>query len=221
MELQMSTYEVTERTRVRRIPERGTYDRETVHKILDEAILCHVGVAINGKPRVIPTAILRMDEFVYIHGSSNSQLLNSLIGGAPASIAVSFVDSLVASRSGFNCAVDYRSVVIFSDAAEEVTDPAEKERLLDAFVQHLIPGHKVRPPKRQEIGAVKIIRFPLIEVSAKIRDTGVKDFEEDYVLDLWAGRIPLRAVAGPPESCSRVKSGIEVPAYAANFERRK
>jgi len=150
MEPQMSAYEVTERTRIRRISERGTYDRETVHKILDEAILCHVGVAIDGKPRVIPTAILRVDEFVYIHGSANSQLLKSLIGGAPASIAVSFVDSLVASRSGFNCAVDYRSVVIFSDAAEEVTDPVEKERLLDAFVQHLIPGHKVRPRRDQD-----------------------------------------------------------------------
>jgi uncharacterized protein len=216
----VSDYKVTDRTRIRRIPDRGTYDRSTVHAILDEAILCHVGVVVDGLPRVIPTAILRIDEHVYIHGSANSQLLKSLIEGAPACITVSFVDSLVAGRSGFNCAVDYRSVVIFSDAAEEISDSSEKDRVLAAFVQHLIPGHVVRPPKKQELGATKVVRFPLTEVSAKIRDAGVKDFDYDYDLDLWAGVIPLQTQALAPRSCPKLKSGIEVPDYALHLRRK-
>ena len=210
----MSSYDVTDRTRVRRIPERASYDREVVHAILDEAIVCHVGVVVDGLPRVIPTALLRIDEAVYIHGSANSQLLKSLAEGASACITVSHVDAIVASRSGFNCAVDYRAVVIFGSATV-VEEEAEKERVLNALIQHLVPGHVTRAAKAKELGATMMLRFPLVEVSAKVRSAGVKEFEEDYELDLWAGVIPLRQQAGAPKDCPRLKPGIQTPAYAA------
>jgi nitroimidazol reductase NimA-like FMN-containing flavoprotein (pyridoxamine 5'-phosphate oxidase superfamily) len=208
-----ATYKTTERTKVRRMPKRGVYDREVVHRIIDEAIVGHIGVVVDGKPRVIPTAVLRIDEFIYVHGSVNSQLLKALAAGAPACITISHIDGLVAARSGFNCAVDYRSVVLFAQA-EDITDNAEKAKVFDKFVDHILPGHKVRPPTRKELNATKILRFPIVEVSAKVRDTGVNDFEEDLALDFWAGTIPMKTVFGPPRSCKKLKPGIGIPDYA-------
>jgi nitroimidazol reductase NimA-like FMN-containing flavoprotein (pyridoxamine 5'-phosphate oxidase superfamily) len=195
------------------MPKRGIYDREVVHKIIDEAIVCHIGVSVDGKPRVIPTAILRIGEHVYVHGSINSQLLKVLAAGAPACITISHIDGLVAARSGFNCAVDYRSVVMFTQA-EDITDAKEKAAVFDKFVDHILPGHKVRPPNKKELNATKILRFPIIEVSAKVRDTGVNDFEEDLALDFWAGTIPMKTVFGPPRSCKKLRPEIEIPDYA-------
>jgi len=208
-----ATYKTTERTRVRRMPQRGVYDREVVHKIIDEAIVCNIGVSVDGKPRVIPTAILRIDEAVYIHGSINSQLLKVLAAGAPACITVSHIDGLVAARSGFNCAVDYRAVVMFAQA-EDITDAKEKAAVFDKFVEHILPGHKVRPPSKKELNATKILRFPIVEVSAKVRDTGVNDFEEDLALDFWAGTIPMKTTFGPPKSCKKLRPEIKIPDYA-------
>lgn len=210
------SYEPTQRTKVQRLPKRGTYDRDVVHSIIDQSILCHVGVSIDGVPRVIPTAILRIGEFVYLHGSNASQLLRSLAAGAPACITICIIDSLVAARSGFHCAVDYRSVVIFG-TGEEITDKAEKDAVLDLFVQHMIPGHKVRRSKDKELNATTVLRIPLVEVSAKVRDTGAGDFDEDMDLDLWAGVIPLRTAAGVPVKSPQVADHIETPDYAFNF----
>jgi nitroimidazol reductase NimA-like FMN-containing flavoprotein (pyridoxamine 5'-phosphate oxidase superfamily) len=208
-----ATYKATERTRVRRMPKRGVYDREVVHKIIDEAIVCHIGVSVDGKPRVIPTAVLRIDEFIYVHGSINSQLLKALAAGAQACITITHIDGLVAARSGFNCAVDYRSVVIFAQA-EDIKDAKEKAAVFDRFVEHIVPGHKVRPPNKKELNATKILRFPIVEVSAKVRDTGVNDFEEDLALDNWAGTIPMKTVFGPPKSCKKLRPEIAIPDYA-------
>src|SRR5437879_12099566 len=108
----MSTFKITDRTRMRRMPKRAHYDHDVVHRIIDDASVGHIGVVVDGNPRVIPTAVLRIDEFIYVHGSINSQLLKALVGGARACITISHVDGLVAARSGFNCAVDYRSVVL-------------------------------------------------------------------------------------------------------------
>jgi nitroimidazol reductase NimA-like FMN-containing flavoprotein (pyridoxamine 5'-phosphate oxidase superfamily) len=168
-------------------------------------------------PRNIPTAIVRIGDAVYVHGSNASQLLKALAAGAPACITVSIIDGIVAARSGFNCAVDYRSVVVFGKA-EEVTDVDEKNYIFDLFVQHLIPGHSVRPPHTSELAATTILRFPLEEVSAKVRNNGVNDFEEDLVLPGWAGTIPLRTVASAPISCAKLKLGTAVPSYATGFD---
>jgi nitroimidazol reductase NimA-like FMN-containing flavoprotein (pyridoxamine 5'-phosphate oxidase superfamily) len=211
-------YTPTAKTKVRRRANRGVYDRETVHRILDEALVAHIGFVVDDEPRVLPTAIARIDEDVYVHGSASNHMLTCLAAGAPACIAVTLVDSIVAGRSGFGCSMDYRSVVVFSHG-EKVEGAAAKERLVDAFVQRIIPGHKVRRPKPEEIAATVFLRFPLTEVSAKVRDVGVVDVEGDYDLDLWAGVIPLRLAAGPPQSCARLKPEIAAPAYATAYRR--
>jgi len=211
-------YTPTPKTQVRRRPARGAYDRETVHRIIDEALVAHIGFVVDGEPRVLPTAIVRIGEDVYVHGSAGNYMLTSLAAGAAACITVTLIDSIVAGRSGFGCSMDYRSVVIFS-RGQKVEDADEKERLVEAFVQHIIPGHRVRAPKPEEIAATVFLRFPLTEVSAKIRDVGNLDVEADYDLDLWAGVIPLRLTAGPGRSCPRLKPGIDVPTYALHYRR--
>jgi nitroimidazol reductase NimA-like FMN-containing flavoprotein (pyridoxamine 5'-phosphate oxidase superfamily) len=214
----MTAYTPTPKTQVRRRATRGVYDRAVVHRILDEALVAHIGFTIDGEPHVLPTAFARIGEAVYVHGSTSNHMLTSLENGAPACITVTLIDSIVAGRSGFGCSMDYRSVVIFA-RAEKVEDPAEKERLIEAFVQHIIPGHRVRSPKRAEIAATVFLRFPLDEVSAKVRDVGVVDVEDDYELDLWAGVIPLRIDAEPGIGCPRLKPGTAVPAYARRYRR--
>jgi uncharacterized protein len=214
----MSTIPVTDNTRIRRRPERGAYDRDVVNSIIDEALVCHIGVAVDGQPRVIPTAVIRIDDFIYIHGSPNNRLLTTLADGAPACITITLVDSIVAGRSGFGMSMDYRSVVIFAKA-EKITGPDEKERIVAAFVEDILPGHSVRPPKKKEIAATVFLRFPLSEVSAKIRDHGVMDPEEDHTLEGWAGVIPLRLTAGTPRNCGDLTPGIPIPDYARNYSR--
>jgi uncharacterized protein len=211
-------YAPTKKTRIRRRPARGTYDRETIHRIIDEALVAHVGFVIDGEPRVLPTAIVRVAENVYLHGSASNHMLRSLAAGTPACITVTLVDSIVAGRSGFGCSMDYRSVVIFS-RGQKIDDIVEKERLVEVFVQHIIPGHRVRAPKPEEVAATMFLRFPLTEVSAKIRDVGNLDVEGDYDLDLWAGVVPLQLRAGSPRSCPRLKPGIDVPLYAQSYRR--
>ncbi|MFS8980971.1 pyridoxamine 5'-phosphate oxidase family protein [Cupriavidus necator] len=212
----MSDYKPTENTRVLRRPERAHYDRELVHSIIDEALVCHVGFVADGTPRVIPTTILRVDENVYLHGSPQNRMLTTLAEGAPACISITHVDGIVAGRSGFGCSVDYRSVVIFGKG-EIVDDPEEKAKLLYAVIDSVLPGHKVRQHKDSEIGATLVLRFPLNEVSAKVRDIGVKDVESDYDLDAWAGVIPLRIVSGEVQDDVRLKPGITTPEYARNY----
>ncbi|MBJ3774057.1 pyridoxamine 5'-phosphate oxidase family protein [Acuticoccus mangrovi] len=216
----MSTeaYTPTPRTKLRLRPDRGHYDRELVHAIIDEALIAHVGAVVNGEPRVLPTAIVRIGEDVYIHGSQANGVLGALKDGAPATITVTLIDSIVAGRSGFGFSLDYRSVMIFSHG-EAVTDPEEKRGLVQAFVNDLMPGHTVRPPKPKELAATLFLRFPIEEVSAKVRDVGVLDVEEDYGLDLWAGKIPVSLAFGAPEDCPRLAEGIATPDYAQNYAR--
>jgi nitroimidazol reductase NimA-like FMN-containing flavoprotein (pyridoxamine 5'-phosphate oxidase superfamily) len=208
----------TEKTRVRLHPERAVYDRDALYRIIDEALVCHVGVAVGGQPRVIPTAILRLGEFIYIHGSPANQLLVALASGAPACITVTLIDSIVAGRSGFGMSMDYRSAMIFG-TAEKIADPKEKERLVAAFVADICPGHQVRPPKAKELAATMFLRLALEEASVKIRDCGVVDPKEDHELDTWSGVIPLKLVAGTPRDCPDLKRGIAVPDYARDYRR--
>ncbi len=214
----MSEIQPTDRTRVRLHSERGVFDREKIYAIIDEALVAHVGIAIDGQPRVIPTAIIRIDDHVYIHGSPKNQLLMALERGAPACITVTLVDAIVAGRSGFGMSMDYRSVMIYAKA-EKVTDAAAKERLVAAFIQDILPGHIVRPPKKKEIAATVFLRFPLTEVSAKIRDVGVVDPKDDFELDVWGGIIPLKLVGGVPQDCPSLKKGIATPEYAKHYSR--
>ncbi len=217
----MDSYAVTPRTRVRRLAKRGAYDRGTVHGILDQALICHVGFVVDGHPRVIPTAHWRVDETLYLHGSAASRMLRGLQKGIALSVAVTLMDGLVLARSGFHSSINYRSVVIHG-SGRKVTHAAERLRALEAFVEKLTPGRwaELRPPTEQELKATTVIAVPLTEVSAKVRTGPPVDDEEDYGLDVWAGVLPLTARAGAPRADPRLKPGTPTPAYLADFNRR-
>ena len=194
----MTAIEMTDRTRVRRLPKRATYERETIHAILDEALVCHVGFVVDGAPVVIPTIHWRDGETLYVHGSAASRMLRTLKGGVEACVTVTLVDGLVLARSAFHHSMNYRSVVVFG-TAREVTGE-EKNRALERLVEHIAPGRAadVRPPNEAELKQTLVLALPLEEASAKIRTGGPVDDEEDYALPVWAGVVPLKLTRGEP-----------------------
>lgn len=210
----------TERTRVKRLPDRGKYDAETVHKILDEAFVCHVGFVVDGQPFVIPTNFGRVDNTVYLHGSSASRMLRTLADGVQVCVTVTLIDGLVLARSAFHHSVNYRSVVILGRAMP-VEDPKEKMRALAAFTEHVVRGRwdAIRQPTEQELKATSVLALPLEEVSAKVRVGPPKDDEEDYSLPIWAGVLPLPIVPGKPIPDPRLKPGIDTPGNVLNYSR--
>src|SRR5246127_1475260 len=187
----------TERTRVVREPQRGVYDRETIYRILDEGMVCHVGFSVDGQPFVIPTLYARVGDAIYFHGSAASRMLRGAAGGMPVCITVTLTDGLVLARSVFNHSMNYRSVVALGTATL-IGEPGEKLTALRAFTEKLIPGRweDARQPNEQELKATSILKLPLNEVSAKVRTGGVEDDGADYALSVWAGIIPLRLGAG-------------------------
>src|SRR5215470_7393608 len=210
----------TERTRVVREPHRGAYDRETIYKILDEGFVCHVGFAVEGQPFVIPTLYARIGDAVYFHGSAASRMLRGAATGVPVCITVTLTDGLVLARSVFNHSINYRSVVALGKA-ELVNDPAEKLRALHAFTNTIVPRRweDARQPNEKELKATSILKLPLTEVSAKIRSGPVMDDEEDYVLPIWAGIVPLQLEAEAPIRDERCDAAIPTPEYAAHYRR--
>jgi uncharacterized protein len=210
----------SERTRLVREAHRAVYDREVIYKILDEALVCHIGFAVEGQPFVIPTMFARVGDALYIHGSAASRMLRTLTAGTPACVTVTLLDGLVLARSIFNHSMNYRSVVALGHATL-IDDPAEKLRALQAFTEKLISGrwNDVRQPNEKELKATHILKLPLTEVSAKVRTGGVEDNAEDYHLPVWAGIIPLHLVADPPLRDDRCDVTLPIPAYASNFQR--
>jgi uncharacterized protein len=210
----------TTRTRVRRIPERGVYDRAVIEAILDEGLLCHVGFVHDGQPVVIPTLYARVGDVVYVHGSAASRTLRMLAGGSDVCLTVTLLDGLVLARSAFHHSANYRSVLIFG-RARLVEDADEKLTALEAFAEHVAHGRwaDVRPPTPLELKATKVLALPLVEASAKVRTGPPIDDDEDYALDTWAGVVPLALAAGEPETDSRVPKGIAVPGYARDYRR--
>jgi hypothetical protein len=189
----------TERTRVRRLPDRGAYDQETIHAILDTAFVCQVGIVEGGSPVVIPTAYARVGDAIVLHGSSKSRLMTVLGAGGEACVTVTHVDGFVMARSAFHHSINYRSVVVFG-RGEAIVDPAEKYAALEAFMERLHPGRwrEVRPPNPQELKATGVVRVPIREASAKLRAGGPLDDAEDMTLDVWAGVIPLVTTRATP-----------------------
>lgn len=210
----VAIYAPTERSRVRRSPKRAAYDRDTVHAIIDEALVCHVGFVVDGAPRVLPTAIARIEECVYVHGNRYSAMLQALENGAPACITVTHLDGLVVARSAFHSSMNYRSVVIH--ACGRAVYGMRKCRALDALVESLIPGRTgdLRPPVAEELAITSVIEFPLAEVSAKMRTGPPVENKADYLSPFWGGVVPLRLVAGAPESDdAAVRARIQPPPY--------
>ncbi|MBS1856040.1 MAG: pyridoxamine 5'-phosphate oxidase family protein [Acidobacteria bacterium] len=204
----MHPFTPTARTQVRRLPERGVYDRAQVHAILDEGNICHVGFSIDGRPCVIPTGYARRGEEIYIHGSAASRMVRTLAEGIDVCVTVTLVDGLVLARSSFHHSMNYRSVVIFG-RARLVTDPAEKVEALRCFTDHIVPGRweEMRPSTEQELKGVSVLALGLEEVSAKVRTGGPKDDAEDLAAPVWAGVVPLRTVAGDPVPADDLASG--------------
>jgi uncharacterized protein len=189
----------TPRSRVRRVPARGIYDRESIDAILDEALIAHVGFVHDGHPFVIPMLHARVGDRVYIHGSAASRTIRSLTSGGPATLTVTLVDGVVLARSAFHHSVNYRSVVVLGHATP-VEGPDERLRALEALTERLVPGRwaEVRPPNRKELKATRVLAMTLDESSAKVRTGPPVDDDEDYGLRVWAGVIPMQTVAGPP-----------------------
>jgi nitroimidazol reductase NimA-like FMN-containing flavoprotein (pyridoxamine 5'-phosphate oxidase superfamily) len=202
----------TERVRVRRAPARAVYDAETVHAVLDAGSVCHLGITVDEQPYVIPTIYGRDGDVVYVHGSAASRTLRHLATAARVCVAVTLVDALVLARSAFHHSLNYRSVVVLG-TAELIEDPAQKEHALRVVTEHLLPGRwdHVRAPNQRELRATSVLRLPLDESSAKIRDEGVNDDPEDLALDVWAGLVPLTVAPGAPVPDPRLAAGAEVP----------
>ena len=213
-----SAYPVNETNRVRRLHQRGAYDRATVHAILDAAALCHIAYVVDGQPYCTPTLFWREDDRLYWHGSNASRMLRNQSEGEPVCVTVSHLDSLVLARSAFNHSVDYRSVMAFGHA-RTVGDAEEKQRALAAMIDRFYPGRwdALRPATRQEIKATRVIGMTIEQASAKIRAKGIGDDEEDYALPIWAERIPVRMVLGAPEPCPHLLPGVERPAGLTGF----
>ena len=212
----------TPRTILKRLPKRGVFDRQLVYEILDEGFICHVGFAVDGQQFVIPTGYARVDDQLYIHGSQVSRMLRTLAQGIDVCVAVTLVDGLVLARSAFHHSINYRSVVIFGRATM-VEDRAAKLAALFAFSEHVVPGrwNDVREPTDQELKATTVLALPLEEVSAKVRTGPPIDDEEDYSMDIWAGVLPLKVVAGAPVNDPRLPENVEPPSYALQYTRVK
>ncbi|HEU4794009.1 MAG TPA: pyridoxamine 5'-phosphate oxidase family protein [Pyrinomonadaceae bacterium] len=214
------TFPQTDRTKLKRLPKRGHFDRETVYSILDEGFICHVGFTVDGQPFVIPTGYARAGDKLYIHGSQASRMLRTLAGGLDACVTVTIVDGLVLARSAFHHSMNYRSVLILGRATL-VDDPDEKMTALVALSEHIVRGRwaDVREPTEEEMIQTTVLCLPIEEASAKIRSGPPLDDEEDYALPIWAGIVPLKLVAGKPINDPRLPDGIDPPAYATNYKR--
>lgn len=203
------SYPVDNVNKVKRRHDRGHYDHETVHRLLDSGALCHVSYVIDGQPYCTPTLYWREGTRLYWHGSSASRMLRNLSEGEPACLTVTQLDSLVLARCGFNHSADYRSVMAFGKA-RLVEDQAEKEHALVMMVDRFFPGRtaQLRQSTSQEIKATAVVYMDIERASAKIRAKGVADDDEDYLLPIHAERIPVHTLIGKPEPCPRVLDGV-------------
>jgi nitroimidazol reductase NimA-like FMN-containing flavoprotein (pyridoxamine 5'-phosphate oxidase superfamily) len=209
------------RTRVRRLPERGRYDREALEAVLDAGMVAHLGFVADGQPFVIPTLHARVDDEVYVHGSAASRTLRTLAGGFPACLTVTLLDGIVLARSVFEHSMNYRSVVVLGHATP-VVEPDEKLAALEAFTEKLLPGrwNEARQPTAKELKATSVLRLPLDEASAKIREGGPEDGDTpDAELEVWAGHVPLVVTALEPVPDPSLRPEIPVPPGLRPYRR--
>lgn len=213
-------FDSTTRSRIRRKPERGSYDKAVINSILDEGLVCHVGFTVDDQPYVIPTTYCRVEDKIYIHGAVASRMLKTLAQGIQVCLTVTLLDALVVARSAFNNSMNYRSVVVLGKAIP-VKDYDEKYAAMQALVEHVVPGRwqDCRQPTPNEVKATSILALPIEEASAKLRIWQVVDDDEDYELPIWAGLLPLQTRPLPPEDDGRVPEGVAVPDYLTNYQR--
>ena len=212
----------TPRTTLKRLPKRGSHERETINQILDEGFICHVGFAIDGQPFVIPTGYARVDDKLIIHGSQASRMLRALKTGIDVCVTVTLIDGLVLARSAFHHSMNYRSVVMLGRATL-IEDREEKLAALLALSEHMIPGrwNEVREPTAAELQQTTVLSLPIAEASAKIRTGPPLDDEEDYALDVWAGVLPLKLITDSAIPDPRLPVDTPVPDYISEYTRRR
>jgi uncharacterized protein len=203
----------TPRTKLRRLAERGRTDRADLYAVLDAGFICHLGVICDGEPRVLPTAYGRIDDTLYLHGSTANRTMLAA-DGRPACVTVTHLDGLVCARAVFHHSMNYRSAMVYG-TARMVTDEPERLAALRVIVDNMIPGRwdASRAPTRKELAATAVLAMPLAEASVKIRTGPPADDEEDYGLDIWAGVVPARVEFGSPEPDGRLLPGIDVPEH--------
>jgi hypothetical protein len=214
----MTAFTPTDRSKVKRLNERGRYDEESVFAILDAGLVAHIGYVIDGQPYVTPTGYWRVDDHLYWHGSSASRMLRTQSAGIPVCFTVMIVDGLVLARSGFHHSVNYRSVMAFGKA-RKIEDNDEKRAALDSYVERFLPhrNRELRPIDAQELKATTVLGMTIEEASAKIRTGPPKDDEPDYDLPVWAGVVPIRQVFGDPVPDPRLRDGTKLPLHVATL----
>jgi nitroimidazol reductase NimA-like FMN-containing flavoprotein (pyridoxamine 5'-phosphate oxidase superfamily) len=210
---------VTDKTRIRRLPERAVDDRAVIHDILDESFVCHAAYVTEGRPVVIPTLYARDGERLLLHGSNSMGLAKAVRAGSPLSVAVTLLDGLVVARSAFNSSANYRSVVVHGDG--RLLEGEEKRTALEVIIDRLIPGRlaEVRASTDAEIRQTSVIELGLEEVSAKVRSGGPDDDEADLDEPVWAGVVPFRLVAGEPVPDEILEPEITIPDYLRPYRR--
>ena len=216
----MPPFEKTPRNKVRRVAERGKYDREAVYRIVDDALICHVGFVVNDQPFVIPTIHARDGDSILLHGAKASRLLKHVKEGHPVCITCTHLDGLVLARSVFHHSMNYRSVVLFG-SGRIVDDPDEKMTALEILTDHIMPGRwdDARHPNAKEMNATTMVRVEIESASAKQRTGPVGDDEDDYALPIWAGVLPIERAFLDPESDSRLVDGVALPEYVRSYHR--
>jgi uncharacterized protein len=210
----------SDRTTIRRMPQRAVYDRAAINAILDEGLVCHLGFTLDAQPYVLPTIYARDGERILIHGSSASRMFRALRTGIPLCATITLVDGLVLARSAYHHSMNYRSVVILGTAIE-ICERAAKIAAMRAIVNHAIPGrwHEVRSPSEVEMRATTVLSLPADEASAKVRTGPPIDDEEDYALKVWAGVLPLSLDAHAAMADPRLPPDIDMPSYVRFYRR--
>ena len=216
----MTQFAKTEKNRIKRLPKRGHYDSETIYKILDEALICHVGFVENKVPFVIPINFARMGDEIVLHGAKASRLLKHIEAGGQVCIEATIVDGLVLARSVFHSSVNYRSVVLFG-RGRSIEGEEEKLAALEAVTEHLLPGRwqDARRPNKKELKATLVVAVKIEEASAKLRLGPPSDDAEDYSLPIWAGVMPLQEQVLPVVPDELLLKGIPVPEYIETYRR--
>jgi nitroimidazol reductase NimA-like FMN-containing flavoprotein (pyridoxamine 5'-phosphate oxidase superfamily) len=208
----------TDRTKLRRLPARGSYERTEIEQIIDESLTCHVGFAVDGRPWVVPTIHARVGNQLYLHGAPANHMLSTLAGGIETCVTLTLIDGLVLARSAFHHSMNYRSVMIFGTAIR-VDDAAEKADALYALVEHVVPGRMrdARPPSDSELRKTQVLRLPISEASAKVRTGGPIDDDEDLELPIYAGVVPITPTYGAPIPEPEIT--LAAPDYVVEYKR--
>lgn len=210
---------MSEKTRIRRLPERAVEDLGVIHAILDEGFVCHAAYVIGGRPVVIPTLYARDVDRLLLHGSNSMGLARAVRSGSPLSVAVTLVDGLVVARSAFNSSANYRSIVVHGHG--RLLEDDEKRAGLDVVLDKVLPGRRadLRPSTDAELAQTSVIELGLDEVSAKVRSGGPGDDDGDMELEVWAGVVPFHLEPGEPIPAEDLRPGLEIPDYLRSYRR--